>query len=191
MFASIAEVALFTVEITFWTAEEFLLWERWGWGWGGEFWGLGLILCLLLPEMTLGLFTLILLPRAFVFYLSSASILSCAFGLSCKPVRGNMSYFSNWSILSRPKGCSLAFLSSLTLSAYLRVLRVFSELLLLGEMLPIMTVRQYPVKESLRTIVNLLPLKGVWCLFWSKALIHSFKANKLLLISAPSILVCF
>ena len=58
-------------------------------------------------------------------------------------------------------------------------------------MLPIITVLQYPVKESFNTIVNLLPLNGVWCLFWSRARIHSFNANKDLLISAPSILVCF
>lgn len=43
--------------------------------------------------------------------------------------------------------------------------RVFSELLELGEMLPIITVLQYPVNESFKTIVNLLPLKGVWFLF--------------------------
>ncbi len=35
----------------------------------------------------------------------------------------------------------------------------------------------------------MLPLKGVWFLFWSKALIHSFKAKRDLLISAPSNLV--
>ena len=56
---------------------------------------------------------------------------------------------------------SFAFLSSFTRSAYLRVFSVFSELALFGAILPIMTVLQYPVKESLRTIVSLLPLKGV------------------------------
>lgn len=54
-----------------------------------------------------------------------------------------------------------------------------------------MTVLQNPIKESFSTIVNLEPRKGVWFLPWSKALIHSFKASKDLLISAPSILVCF
>ena len=39
---------------------------------------------------------------------------------------------------------------------------VFSEDELLGEILQIMIVLQYPMKESLSTIVNLLPLKGVW-----------------------------
>lgn len=84
----------------------------------------------------------------------------------------------------------LGFFSYLTLSAYFNVFRVFSQLWLPGEMFPIITVRQYPTKESFNTIVNLLPRKGVWFLFWSKALIHSFKASKDLFISAPSNLVC-
>lgn len=57
-------------------------------------------------------------------------------------------------------------------------------------MLPIIKVLQNPVNESLSTIVNLLPLKGVWCFPRSSALIHSLRASKLLLISAPSIFVC-
>ena len=57
-------------------------------------------------------------------------------------------------------------------------------------MLAIIRVLQLPIKESLNTKVNLLPLKGVCFLSWSKALIHSFNANKDLLISAPSNLVC-
>src|SRR5690242_13936221 len=85
---------------------------------------------------------------------------------------------------------SLGFLSSLTLSAYLKVLSVCSQEFAAGEILPIMTVLQFPVKESLSTRVNLLPLKGVCFLSWSRALIHSFKARRDLLISAPSILVC-
>ena len=187
-------VALLTCEITFWMAEFLLSEGCWRWGGGGEFWGFGLVLCL---EITLGLlpgFMFILLPKALWFYLSSTSLTlfgADTLGLRLRPFLGSMSYFSSWSILSRSKGCSLAFLSYLTLSAYFRVFRVFSELLLLGEILPIMTVRQYPVKESFRTIVSLLPLKGVWFLFWSKALMHSLSASKLLLISAPSILVCF
>lgn len=102
-----------------------------------------------------------------------------------------MSSFYSWSILSNSKGDYLAFLSYFTLSAYFNVLSVFYELALLGAMLPIMTVLQYPVNESLRTMVSLLPRKGVWFLFWSKARMHSLSASKLLLISAPSILVCF
>lgn len=39
---------------------------------------------------------------------------------------------------------------------------VFSDDKTLGETLPIMTVLQNPTKESLRTMVSLLPLKGVW-----------------------------
>ena len=67
---------------------------------------------------------------------------------------------------------------------------VFSEDELLGEILQIMIVLQYPMKESLSTIVSLLPLKGVWLLPWSRALMHSLRVSRDLLISAPSILVC-
>ena len=42
------------------------------------------------------------------------------------------------------------------------------------------------MNESLRTIVNLEALNGMWFDFVSSALIHSFRASKLLLISAPS-----
>lgn len=42
-------------------------------------------------------------------------------------------------------------------------------------------------KESLKTIVSFEALKGTWELFISIALTHSFKAKRLLLISAPSI----
>jgi hypothetical protein len=114
------------------------------------------------------------------------------FGFKLNPFLGNINSFSRSSNLSPLSiEASLAFLSSFTLSAYLRVLRVFYELALLGAMLPIMTVLQYPVKESFSTIVSLLPRKGVWFLFWSNARMHSFRARRLLLISAPSIRVCF
>lgn len=53
------------------------------------------------------------------------------------------------------------FLSSFTLSAYLKVFRVFSQLPDPGAILPIIKVLQKPVKESLSTMVSLLPLKGV------------------------------
>ena len=76
------------------------------------------------------------------------------------------------------------------LAAYLKVLRVCSHDPELGDMQDIITVREFPMKESLRTSVNLLPLKGMWPWSLSKALIHSFNASKLLLISAPSNLVC-
>jgi hypothetical protein len=49
---------------------------------------------------------------------------------------------------------------------------------------------QKPTKESFKTIVSLLPLKGVCPLPWSNALIHSFKDSNDLFISAPSIFVC-
>ena len=47
-----------------------------------------------------------------------------------------------------------------------------------------------PMKESLRTWVSLLALKGRCAPFLPRALMHSFKASRDLLISAPSILVC-
>lgn len=56
---------------------------------------------------------------------------------------------------------NLSFFSSLTLSAYQRVLRVYSLLASPGDMLPIMTVQQLPIKESLKTIVNFEPQKGM------------------------------
>lgn len=85
---------------------------------------------------------------------------------------------------------SFGFFNSLTLSAYLKVFKVCSLLALLGEIFPIITVLQFPVKLSFKTRVSLLPLKGVWFLFKSMALMHSFNARRDLLISAPSILVC-
>lgn len=47
------------------------------------------------------------------------------------------------------------------LSAYLKVLRVCSHDPALGEMHEIITVRESPTNESLRTSVSLLPLKGI------------------------------
>lgn len=84
-------------------------------------------------------------------------------------------------------GCQFSFLSSLTLSEYLNVFKVCSQQALEGEILATMTVLHLePVNESLRTYVNLLPLKGVCFLSWSRALMHSLSASKDLLISAPS-----
>jgi hypothetical protein len=86
------------------------------------------------------------------------------------------------------------FLHSVRVSAskgkYLSVFIVFSDEEELGLTLQIITVLQKPTKESLSTIVNLLPLKGVCDFPWSKALMHSLRESKDLLISAPSILVC-
>ena len=86
----------------------------------------------------------------------------------------------------------LSFFNSLTLSLYLRVFNVCSQHPLAGEMLAIITVLHLcPVNESFNTWVSLLPLNGVCFFSWSSARIHSFSASKLLLISAPSILVYF
>ena len=81
-------------------------------------------------------------------------------------------------------------LNSLTLLAYLKVFKVCSEQPSAGLIFAIIKVLQLPMKESLNTKVNLLPRKGVCFLSWSKALMHSFKANKDLFISAPSNFVC-
>lgn len=53
------------------------------------------------------------------------------------------------------------FFSYFTRSAYLRVFKVFSHEPEPGETFPIIKVLQKPVNESFKTIVNLLPLKGV------------------------------
>jgi len=74
------------------------------------------------------------------------------------------------------------------LSAYLNVFRVCSHEPVLGDMHEIITVRELPTNESLKTSVSLLPLKGMCPWSLSRALMHSFRASKLLLISAPSIL---
>jgi hypothetical protein len=47
----------------------------------------------------------------------------------------------------------------------------------------------FDIKESLKTRVSLDALNGTWTTLESIALIHSLRANKLLLISAPSILL--
>jgi hypothetical protein len=78
--------------------------------------------------------------------------------------------------------------SPLSLYAYLSVLRVWSDELEPGLMHAIITILElYGFKnESLSTIVSLLALKGTCELFESRALMHSLRASKLLLISAPS-----
>ena len=55
----------------------------------------------------------------------------------------------------------LVYLKNRYLSAYLSVLRVCSLEPELGEMQEIITVLEFPTKESLNTSVNLLPLKGI------------------------------
>ena len=85
----------------------------------------------------------------------------------------------------------LSFFNSFTLSEYLKVFKVCSQDPLAGEILAIMTVRQFPpVKESFKTYVSLLPLNGRCFFAWSRARIHSFRAKRDLLISAPSTLLC-
>ena len=74
---------------------------------------------------------------------------------------------------------------------YLMSSSTISQFSFAGEILPIITVLQFPIKLSLKTIVNFEPLKGICFLSKSKALIHSFNDNKDLDISAPSILVYF
>ena len=85
-----------------------------------------------------------------------------------------------------------SFLSSLTLSAYLRVFRVGSQQDSAGDTLAIIVVLLLPKKESFSTWVSLDPLKGRCCFpARSRALMHSLSAKRLLLISAPSCFVFF
>lgn len=106
------------------------------------------------------------------------------------PCRVNISSFVSNSYLVNFFLYPDYFFSSFTLSAYLNVLRVCSEELFEGEIFAIMTVLLFPTRESLRTIVSLLPRKGLCDFFMSKARMHSLSASKDLLISAPSYLVC-
>mmetsp|Transcript_70233 Transcript_70233/g.205956 ORF Transcript_70233/g.205956 Transcript_70233/m.205956 type:complete len:229 (-) Transcript_70233:873-1559(-) len=81
--------------------------------------------------------------------------------------------------------------SSLTRYAYRRVLSECSTAPLVGETFAIITVLQLlPTKESFSTCVSLDPRKGVWSSCWSSARMHSFRASRDLLISAPSMRVC-
>ena len=84
---------------------------------------------------------------------------------------------------------SRSFFISLTLSAYRKVFKVCSVQLLDGETLAIMVVLELPVRLSLRILVSYDPLNGVCFFSKSRALIHSLRAKRLLLISAPSVLV--
>lgn len=83
----------------------------------------------------------------------------------------------------------MSFFNSFTRSAYLNVFNVCSQQPKAGEIFAIIVVFEFPTNESFKTCVNLLPLNGVCVLFWSKALIHSLRARRDLLISAPSIFV--
>jgi hypothetical protein len=60
------------------------------------------------------------------------------------------------------------------LSAYLSVLRVFSHDDCAGDMLAIIHVLEFPVKDSFSICVNLLCLNGLCLLSWSIDRIHSF-----------------
>lgn len=73
----------------------------------------------------------------------------------------------------------------------LKVLTEWSVELEPGEMQAIIIILDkfpFDKNESLITNVNLDALNGIWDAPWSMALMHSLRANKLLFISAPSIL---
>ena len=80
--------------------------------------------------------------------------------------------------------------SDMTHSAYLSVFRVLSKDELPGEIFEIISVWLFPIKQSFKTWVSLLPLNGMCFYPQSIALMHSFRANKDQLISAPSFWVC-
>ena len=84
---------------------------------------------------------------------------------------------------------SPSFFISFTLSAYLKVFKVCSTHELAGLIFAIIVVLLSPVNESFKTWVSLLPLNGRCFFSRSSALMHSLRANRLLLISAPSSLV--
>ena len=98
-----------------------------------------------------------------------------------------LNYSSNYAWLYAYAGALFDCLS-FSLSAYLKVFRVWSLELLPGQTqvnITIFTLSLYK-KESLRTIVNLDALKGTCAPGVSSALTHSFKASRDLFISAPS-----
>ena len=71
--------------------------------------------------------------------------------------------------------------------AYRSVFSVCSQELEPGEMVAIMDVRErLPMSDALSTLVSTVVLKGTWLLPLSNALMHSLRANRDLLISAPS-----
>ena len=85
---------------------------------------------------------------------------------------------------------STRILMFLALLAYLRVLIVSSYWLLLEEMVAIMTVLQLPPSESFNILVSLESRKGTKKPFFDlspSALIQLARANKLVLILAPSL----
>lgn len=72
--------------------------------------------------------------------------------------------------------------------AHLRVFNVCSQQLMPGEIMAIMQVLLLsPMKESLSTWVSLEARKGRWAPLRPRARMHSFRASRDLLISAPSI----
>ena len=95
--------------------------------------------------------------------------------------------------------CWWAGLRSLSRSAYLRVLRVWSLEVLPGQMQASMMILTLSLarNESLKTMVNLLCRKGTCCPcvawpFWaSMARTHSLRPRRDLLISAPSCYLSF
>ena len=77
---------------------------------------------------------------------------------------GSINYLDNSSKRAPSVGSQTplrGFFSYFTRAAYFKVLRVFSLLEEFGDIFPIINVLQYPVNESLRTIVSFDPLKGV------------------------------
>jgi hypothetical protein len=93
------------------------------------------------------------------------------------------------SIASSPFGRELGFRISFTRSAYLNELRVCSVQEFAGLTFAIIVVLLLPVRESFRTRVSIDCLNYTWSFCWSRALMHSLRASKLVLISRPSLRV--
>mmetsp|Transcript_153425 Transcript_153425/g.268272 ORF Transcript_153425/g.268272 Transcript_153425/m.268272 type:complete len:293 (+) Transcript_153425:309-1187(+) len=110
--------------------------------------------------------------------------------LACASSRAMASYLRVASSFRTGPGPPLVTLNSFTRSAYLRVFRVCSHAVFPGEMQAIMTVALFPLKLSLSTCVRVLPRKGMCPAPFSRARMHSLRARRDLLISAPSARVC-
>ena len=79
----------------------------------------------------------------------------------------------------------------LALSAYFKVFLVSSNVWDEGKILQIMTVLQLPPNESCNNLVSFESLNGINFFLSTKELIHFDKANKDLLIFAPSLFKLF
>lgn len=103
-------------------------------------------------------------------------------------------YYKHWSHKTAIHLCRNFFTLSCQFSLLMQDNITFTKLPSISHHLHIPTLTMQvlalsPMKESLSTWVNLLARKGTWAPLCPNERIHSFKASRLLLISAPSIRV--